>query len=669
MLLSELKLSKKRREVANILNLNTVEEVLYYLPIRYDSFLLKDISDWQIKEKIIMDVTIATRCVTIQYQRSKYMSKFDVIYKDELVHVVAFNQYWLSKQIIVGEKMVIIGIYQGDNKIVMTGHNTKNIEDQLGIIPVYPLKDGVSAANVISLVAFVLKVEANNLLEDIPSYYLEKYQLIGKKESLINVHQPNSDNDLHQALRYLKYSELLKFNLAILLSREKLSDKLLKDPKKINMKPVEKLIANLDFKLTKDQLITIENIYKDLVSDKIMYRLIQGDVGSGKTIVAIIAMYMVAISDYQAVILAPTQILARQHYEEIKKLISDFSISLVVGGMKNKEKSLILDDIKSGKSKLIIGTHALFSDDIEFNNLGLIVIDEQQRFGVKQRKSLKEKSEKADFLVMSATPIPRTLAASIYADMDVSTIYTKPLGRQEVITELVEKNSIIPIYDQLTSELDLGHQVYIVCPAIEENENFRVRNVTSIYENLTKEFRGKYKLALLHGQLKQEDKDKVMSSFINHQVDILVTTTVIEVGVSVKNATMMIIYDADRFGLSQIHQLRGRVQRGNKQGYCYLLTNSKQDETLQRLRVLVDESDGFEISKEDLKLRGPGDLLGERQSGGYKMYFANLIDDLKILQISKDDAINIINNQTDSENGHLLEIVEKDNQENLDYID
>ena len=669
MLLSELKLSKKRREVANILNLNTVEEVLYYLPIRYDSFLLKDISDWQIKEKIIMDVTIATRCVTIQYQRSKYMSKFDVIYKDELVHVVAFNQYWLSKQIIVGEKMVIIGIYQGDNKIVMTGHNTKNIEDQLGIIPVYPLKDGVSAANVISLVAFVLKVEANNLLEDIPSYYLEKYQLIGKKESLINVHQPNSDNDLHQALRYLKYSELLKFNLAILLSREKLSDKLLKDPKKINMKPVEKLIANLDFKLTKDQLVTIENIYKDLVSDKIMYRLIQGDVGSGKTIVAIIAMYMVAISDYQAVILAPTQILARQHYEEIKKLISDFSISLVVGGMKNKEKSLILDDIKSGKSKLIIGTHALFSDDIEFNNLGLIVIDEQQRFGVKQRKSLKEKSEKADFLVMSATPIPRTLAASIYADMDVSTIYTKPLGRQEVITELVEKNSIIPIYDQLTSELDLGHQVYIVCPAIEENENFRVRNVTSIYENLTKEFRGKYKLALLHGQLKQEDKDKVMSSFINHRVDILVTTTVIEVGVSVKNATMMIIYDADRFGLSQIHQLRGRVQRGNKQGYCYLLTNSKQDETLQRLRVLVDESDGFEISKEDLKLRGPGDLLGERQSGGYKMYFANLIDDLKILQISKDDAINIINNQTDSENGHLLEIVEKDNQENLDYID
>ncbi len=413
----------------------------------------------------------------------------------------------------------------------------------------------------------------------------------------------------------------------------------------------------LPFECTSDQKRTIEEIMDDLEKDKGMMRLVQGDVGSGKTVVAALSMLGCVSADKQAALMAPTEILARQHLETLKSMLKHESIKMacLVSNMSEKEKRAVMLGLKDGSIQIVTGTHALIQERIEFSDLGLVIADEQQRFGVNQRKALKEKGTKVDFLLMSATPIPRTLANTLYGDMDISEIHTKPKGRKPVVTELILKNSLAPVLQELMEGLAAGAQIYVICAAIEENEAFEARNVLDIAAALSKVFFNIAKVGVLHGKLSSEEKESIMQQFQDNEIQILVSTTVVEVGVNVVNATMMVIYDAHRFGLSQLHQLRGRVQRGSVQGKCFLLTDTKDQDSLKRLNVLVNTHDGFEISRQDLMLRGPGDLLGTRQSGLPVLHLGNLFEDEKIIACAKNDAQMMLKTIENKEYSILIE--------------
>ena len=410
--------------------------------------------------------------------------------------------------------------------------------------------------------------------------------------------------------------------------------------KRFDNEEVMDLQKTLAFSLTEDQIKTIEEILADLKSDHIMYRMVQGDVGCGKTLVAAFGMYACVLAHKQAAFLAPTEILAKQHGNNLKKIFHDYEIQVEVlyASLKTQEKKDILERLARNEIDILVGTHALFQEGVEFHDLGMVVADEQHRFGVAQRKKMLEKGDKVDFLLMSATPIPRTLAISLYGDMDVSTIQTLPSGRQKITTKLVHARSMSSILDFVLEKIDEGNQCYVVCPAIEKNEDYEMRNVTDIYQGMQASLGRRYQIGLLHGKMSAQEKDAVMKAFVEGDLQILVSTTVIEVGVDVANANIMVIYDAHRFGLSQIHQLRGRVGRGSQPGYCFLLSDSKDPDSLQRLKVCEKTNDGFVIARYDLALRGPGDILGTRQSGVPGFILGDVIQDANILEVAREDA-------------------------------
>lgn len=406
---------------------------------------------------------------------------------------------------------------------------------------------------------------------------------------------------------------------------------------------VWEVTRNLKFDLTNDQKKAVNEIFIDLHSNHCMMRLLQGDVGCGKTLVAGLASYACVVAHQQVAFMAPTEILAKQHVVSLEKLFEGFDVrvALYCSSMKKSEKVEILNQLKKGAIDILVGTHALFQDDVEYRELGLVITDEQHRFGVDQRRKLLSKGKKVDMLLMSATPIPRTLASSLYGDLDVTTIEEYPKGRSETITQYIASKSMKPILNEVLEKIDGGMQCYVVCPSIEENEDLSMRSVVSIYEGMRKTLPN-YRIGLLHGQMKSEEKDEIMEQFIQHKIDILVSTTVIEVGVDVKNANIMVIYDANRFGLSQIHQLRGRVGRGHIQGVCYLLSDTKDEEAIARLKKLEETRDGFEIARFDLMMRGPGDILGKRQSGLPSFILGDCVNDSNILTIAKNDALEIM---------------------------
>ena len=416
----------------------------------------------------------------------------------------------------------------------------------------------------------------------------------------------------------------------------------------------------LPFSLTQVQKKVIQEILDDLKSESIMYRMLQGDVGCGKTLVAAFGMYGCVLSHKQAAMMAPTEILAKQHAQNLKNIFKDFEVEVEVlySSLKSVEKKDILERLRNNEIDILVGTHALFQEDVEFYDLGMIVADEQHRFGVLQRRALLEKGDKVDFLLMSATPIPRTLAISLYGDMDVSTIQSVPTGRAGVETKLVQSRSMKDILPFVLEKIDEGNQCYVVCPAIEKNEDYDMRNVEDIYQGMQQSLGRKYCIALLHGKMSAQEKDEVMASFSAGESDILVSTTVIEVGVDVANANVMVIYDAHRFGLSQIHQLRGRVGRGTKRGYCFLLSDTKDKNSLERLKICEKTNDGFEIARYDLQLRGPGDILGNRQSGVPGFLLGDVVADANILEVAREDAL------------HILKSIEQEHYKNIkEYIE
>lgn len=615
------------------LNLYTKDDVINYFPYRYNVYTpvkLRECSEGDTCT-ITGYVESAAKVFFIRKNLNKLSFAFNT--GSELVNVTIFNRAYLKPNIRIKSYISVIGKYNRKSNTFMASDIKLTPITKTVIDPVYHLNQGIKRSNFKKLVDEIL----DNIVEiksNVPDYLIEKYNFINKKEAVTNVHKPKDINSLKKADLHLIYEELFTFMLKVSYLKEKNASDGKFNIKSFDEDKVNNFISSLPFNLTDGQMQAVDDIKGDFLSKKKMNRLILGDVGSGKTIVSFIALYMNMLAGYQGVLMAPTEILAVQHFNNMKSLFGDkLNIQLLTSSTKKGERNKILQNLKNGDTQVLIGTHSLLNDELVYNNLGLVITDEQHRFGVNQRQTLQEKGKDVDVLYMSATPIPRTLALTIYGDMDITEIRTKPGGRKEIITKIFKNSELKNVLEKMLDEIKAGHQIYVVAPLIDDEEDEKM-NVTSLKDKFDVAFNGMVPTGLLHGKMKPNQKDEVMNSFKNGDTKILISTTVIEVGVDVKNATMMVIFNAERFGLATLHQLRGRVGRNDMQSYCYLIS----DYDAERLKVLEQSNDGFYISEQDFKLRGGGDIFGIRQSGEQSFKIANLNRDYKILMQCKSDA-------------------------------
>ena len=637
--LSELKgLGKKTEELLHKLKINNIRDLVEYYPYRFEYIIKSDINKLQHDDPIVIDGVIESIPNIYFFSKKKNRMTFKINIGTQIMNVSIFNRAFLKNKLLLGTVVTIIGKYDKlHNQICASDIRLDKLEQET-IEPVYHTTNGITGKQINNYIKLALPfVEVDDF---IPEEYIEKYKLIEKKKAMYLLHNPQDKNELIPAISRMKYEELFLFMLKMnyLKQNKKLKigiSKTFKEDK------VKELIDSLPFKLTEDQINCVEEIKDDLKATKRMNRLVQGDVGSGKTIIAFIATYMNYLSGYQSVMMAPTEILAQQHYANAKKILEPFGVKIAIltSKIKAKEKKEIYKGIQDGTINFIIGTHAVFTEEVVYKNVGLIITDEQHRFGVNQRSNLRNKGLTPDVLYMSATPIPRTYALTIYGDMDVTNIKTSPMGRKEIITTLKNETEIKEVLEAMYKELKENHQIYVVAPLIEESDKSDLENITSLEEKMNKAFGKLYKIGILHGKMKNEEKEEVMTKFQNNEIQILISTTVIEVGVDVKNATMMVIFDSFRFGLSALHQLRGRVGRSNLQSYCILISNKE----TERLDILTKTNDGFKISEEDFRLRGAGDIFGERQSGDMSFKLSDIKKDFKILLRAKEDSEEYLN--------------------------
>ena len=663
-----LKLTSKRVQILHELGLYTTDDLLMYYPYRYEVITTSAFSDWKIKDKVWFEGEVVQ--LPRSWRKGRLVTTtFQVRFQEQILTVTIFNRPW-AKSLNLNQILTIQGVYQGNCKVTAMSYDTKSLAEHASITPIYSIKEGIRQKTLQTIIHSVLNQLHDEIIDDIPEEFRQAYRLLPLKLAYRCIHIPSSMNEVQAAVRTLKYAEFLRFFTAIQLMRSTEGIRITKKPKIFSSKKIQQAIQSLSFEMTADQRDTLEKILYDMGSTHSMYRLVQGDVGCGKTVVATLALYAAFLSGYQAAMLAPTEILARQHYQSVNEVLAPFGVKTEVlySALSSAKKNEILKDVASGKIDILIGTHSMIQDTVIFHKLGLTIADEQQRFGVAQRKALKQKGEQVDFLLMSATPIPRTLAASLFGDMDVSTIETMPAGRITPITTLIKENSFRTVLEDVKRLLISGRQLYVICAAVDENEEYHARNVYDTMESIQKLF-PQYKVACLHGRMSTDEKQAIMQAFHDNDIQILVSTTVVEVGVNVVNATGMIIYDADRFGLSQLHQLRGRIQRGSEQGYCWLLTASQDERVLQRLEVLVKSNNGFEISYEDLRLRGPGDILGTRQSGVPDFILGNIVEDTAMINQARKDALKVMESADNPDYHILLETVRKRNEKNAEYAD
>lgn len=615
------------------LNLYTKDDVINYFPYRYNVYTpvkLRECSEGDTCT-ITGYVESAAKVFFIRKNLNKLSFAFNT--GSELVNVTIFNRAYLKPNIRIKSYISVIGKYNRKSNTFMASDIKLTPITKTVIEPVYHLNQGIKRSNFKKLVDEILD-NTVEIKSNVPDYLIEKYNFINKKEAVTNVHKPKDINSLKKADLHLIYEELFTFMLKVSYLKEKNASDGKFNIKSFDEDKVNNFISSLPFNLTDGQMQAVDDIKGDFLSKKKMNRLILGDVGSGKTIVSFIALYMNMLAGYQGVLMAPTEILAVQHFNNMVGLFGDkLNIQLLTSSTKKGERNKILQTLKNGETQVLIGTHSLLNDELVYNNLGLVITDEQHRFGVNQRQTLQEKGKDVDVLYMSATPIPRTLALTIYGDMDITEIRTKPGGRKEIITKIFKNSELKNVLEKMLDEIKAGHQIYVVAPLIDDEEDEKM-NVTSLKDKFDVAFNGMVPTGLLHGKMKPNQKDEVMNSFKNGDTKILISTTVIEVGVDVKNATMMVIFNAERFGLATLHQLRGRVGRNDMQSYCYLIS----DYDAERLKVLEQSNDGFYISEQDFKLRGGGDIFGIRQSGEQSFKIANLNRDYKILMQCKSDA-------------------------------
>ncbi|MDH5091231.1 ATP-dependent DNA helicase RecG [Clostridium perfringens] len=659
----------KLKERLNKVGIFTVLDLLLYFPRDYeflndDISLNGDISD----EKAILKCKVQSYGSSIRTRNGKTLTTINFTYNNLKVIGKWFNQPYIKRNFILGNEYNLMGKFKKVN-------NTLEVINPLipckeanksEVLPIYTLKNGLTNKILVKLINEILK---NMIIkENLPDEIVKKYKLISLDKAIRSIHFPEGRGELQSAINRLKFQELFTYSLKIIMMKAHIKKE--NSGISFKMSPLLKdLKESLPYTLTNAQSRTLREILLDQKRNIAMNRLVQGDVGSGKTLVALISMFNVYMNGYQTVLMAPTEILANQHYAEAKKYLDQFGvdIELLTGSTKEKEKKRIKEKIASGKEIMLIGTHALIQDDVELNNLGLVVTDEQHRFGVEQRSRLINKNKRADVLVMTATPIPRTLSLYLYSDLDISIIDELPPGRKPIDTMLVDMNQRMKAYNFALKEVEKGRQFYIVSPLIEENEKLNLNSVEKIYEELKNGIFKDVRIEILHGKMAGKDKDKIINTFKNGEIKGIISTTVIEVGVNVPNSTMMIIENAERFGLAQLHQLRGRVGRGEHKSYCILIANTKNDITRRRMEIMTESSDGFYIAEEDLKLRGAGEVFGMRQHGDEGFILANVVDDINILKCANHEAKLIVNN-INEDNKKLCTEIMRGIERNSRYI-
>ena len=621
---------------ANIYNLN---DLLTYYPYRYQIEVPTILDNTSSLETVVINATILEVSKVGYIKKNLNVLRMKVETNGKIVSLVIYNRAYLKPNLKIGQNIIVTGKYDV-KKNLFTANNIRFGElNEKRIIPIYHSIKNLKNVVLEKIINEGLK--ENDKIEDyIPQKYLEKYHFLTKNEAINLIHKPVDEDLLEKSRERLIYEELFLFLFKVqYLKKIKVSEATI--IKNIDKSLIEQFITELPFKLTNDQLKSIEDGLEDFTTKKRMNRLLLGDVGSGKTIVATVLIYANFIAGYQSAFMAPTEILATQHYNSIKKLLAKYNINveLLIGSMSKKNKNEIMEKVGNGKVDVLIGTHAILNEKLLFPNLGFVITDEQHRFGVNQRNILQEKGVKPDVLFMSATPIPRTYALTIYGDMDTSIIKEKPSGRKEVITYVKKESELKNVLYKVLEEIKLNHQIYVVAPMIEENEDMPLQTVINLKEKFDGAFHGKVPIEVLHGKLKNKEKDEIMNRFKNGDVKILISTTVIEVGVDVPLATMMIIFNAERFGLATLHQLRGRVGRNDLQSYCYLICN----EDVKRLQVLEESNDGFYISEKDFEFRGEGDLFGEKQSGDMTFKIADIRRNYDVLLKALSDVKEWIN--------------------------
>ena len=624
----------KTLEHLHELGIYTLDDLLTNYPYRYDLFEPTNLTEQYDNERIAINVQVETTATTAFIRKNFNKLQFRVNHNGKVMYAVIFNRAFLKPHIVIGKTITLVGKYDVKRNTFICDDIKLNPITKKEIIPIYHVKKGIKSNDILKIIESAISDSAK-IPNYVPDEFVMKYDFISKKQALRMIHMPYKEEEIKKAKVYLKYEELFLFLFKIAYMKDD-NENTYKEEKVFEEKKIEDFIASLPFTLTDSQDEALKLILDDIKSNKKMNRLVLGDVGSGKTIISFISMYANFLAGYQSVMMAPTEVLARQHFESAISYFKDYHITvdILVGSMTKKEKEAVKARLASGEIDILIGTHAIIEDAVSFYRLGLVITDEQHRFGVKQREILKSKGDVPDALYMSATPIPRTYALTLYGDLDVSFIRHKPGGRKEIMTKIKKYSELKDVLMHVLEEIKAGHQVYVVASIIDDNEELDLKSVETLKEKFNMAYQGKIPIEILHGKLKQKEKDAIMTRFKNNETKILISTTVIEVGVDVKNATVMVIFDADRFGLATIHQLRGRVGRNNIDSYCYLIS----DKEIERLKVLEDSNDGFYIAEKDLELRGEGDLFGTMQSGVKTFKIANLKTDLKIMMQAKSDS-------------------------------
>ena len=636
----------KLTEKLNKCGIFTIYDLLLYFPRDYE-FIKSDVDIRELngEEKQILSCTVIGFEKDIKTKNGKILSTIKFNYKGHTVIGKWFNQKYIKNNFKFNNSYDLVGKFKN------VGNTIEVINPMIGcrdakeseIIPKYPLKGDLNDKVIAKIINQVL--DKVIIKDNLPKAILERYNMVDLNDAIREMHFPKGKIELGKAISRLKFQELFTYSMKLLLLKNKLRSN---DGISFNWHDdLKALKESLPFKLTDAQTKVVRDILRDQKSKYSMNRLVQGDVGSGKTIVALIAAFNVIKNGFQVALMAPTEILANQHYLEALKIFKGFNIEveILTGSTKNKEKLRIKERIASGEPILVIGTHALIQEDVDFKRLGLVITDEQHRFGVEQRNKLINKAKRPDVLVMTATPIPRTLALYLYSDLDVSIIDKLPPGRKKIDTRFYSENERIDAYALALEEIRKGRQVYIVCPLIEENEKLELNSVEELYNELKDGIFRDISVEILHGKMKPSEKDDIITTFKENKIKAIISTTVIEVGVNVPNASIMIIENSERFGLAQLHQLRGRVGRGEYESFCILIGKAKNEKTKKRMEIMISSTDGFYIAEQDLKLRGAGEMFGVKQSGDIGLVLANLYEDIDILKCARYEASNLINSQ------------------------
>ncbi|OZI11597.1 ATP-dependent DNA helicase RecG [Bacillaceae bacterium SAS-127] len=630
------------------LGIDTIHDLLYYFPYRYEDYRLKDLAEVAHDERVTVEGKVHSVPSLMFYSKKKSRLTFKLLVGRYLVTVVFFNQPYLKNKININETVTITGKWDKNRQTITAQQLDLGPHQRQGDFEaVYSLKGIVSPKLFRKYIGLALSQYGEIIEETLPIRFLHQYKLLPAHEALRALHFPANGEEMKQARRRFVYEEFLAFQLKMQTLRKFEREHSNGMKQNYDVHQLKQFIDSLPFTMTNAQKRVINDICADLKSPYRMNRLLQGDVGSGKTAVAAVALYASVTAGYQGALMVPTEILAEQHADSLSEMFEPMglSLALLTSSVKGKRRKELLARLEAGEIDIVVGTHALIQDDVHFRRLGLVITDEQHRFGVNQRRVLREKGESPDVLFMTATPIPRTLAITVFGEMDVSIIDEMPAGRKAIETYWAKEEMLDRVLGFMEKELVKGRQAYVICPLIEESEKMDLQNALDVHSQLVHYFHDRFQVGLMHGRLPAEEKDQVMKAFSDNQIQVLVSTTVVEVGVNVPNATMMVIYDAERFGLSQLHQLRGRVGRGSEQSYCILLANPKTEVGQERMKIMTETNDGFVLSEKDLELRGPGDFFGKKQSGLPEFKVADMVHDYRTLEVAREDAKTLIESE------------------------